>query len=101
MTIDWTVSVVSLAQIVGIGIGGIAFLMTMKNTVTNIKNDVSAIQFEIKKMGEILTKMAVAETRIDNCDTRLTNIERDVRELRHGQGFIRGSRTSIDGEYPS
>lgn len=32
--------------------------------------------------------MAVAETRLDNADARLTNVERDVRDLRRGEGFI-------------
>jgi hypothetical protein len=50
-------------------------------------------------MGDVLTKMAVAENRLDNTDTRLTNVERDIRDLRCGEGFIRGTQ-GLDREYP-
>ena len=98
VTIDWTISFGSLLQVASIMIGGLLGLVTMRNTVTGLQRDVASIQTEIKKMGDILTKMAVAETRLDNTDTRLTNVERDIRELRHGNGFVRGS-TGIDREF--
>lgn len=98
MNIDWTISVGSLIQVAAIAGGGLLVLITMRNTVAVLQRDVASIQVEIKKMGDILTKMAVAETRLDNTDTRLTNVERDVRDLRHGDGFIRSSR-GIDKEY--
>lgn len=98
MQIDWTISVGSLIQVGAMVGGGLLVLITLKNTVSVLQRDVSAIQTEIKKMGDILTKMAVAETRLDNTDTRLTNVERDVRDLRHGDGFIRGPR-GIEKEY--
>lgn len=98
MTIDWSISFGSLLQVASILIGGLIVLVTMRSTVAVLQRDVAAIQAEIKKMGDILTKMAVAETRLDNTDTRLTNAERDIRELRHGQGFVRGS-AGIDREY--
>jgi len=50
------------------------------------------MKIEIKKVGDVLIQMAVT-------DTRLTNAEQDIRELKHGQGFVRGSR-GIDHEYP-
>lgn len=98
MAVDWTISVGSIIQVVGMIIGGLIVLVTLRNTVSEIQKDVSAVQIELRKMGDILTKMAVAETRLDNTDTRLTNVERDIRELRHGDGFVRGAR-GIDREY--
>ena len=98
MNIDWTISVGSLIQVAAIAGGGLLVLITMRNTVSVLQRDVASIQIEIKKMGDILTKMAVAETRLDDTDTRLTNVERDLRDLRHGQGFVRGP-AGIDREY--
>lgn len=98
MNIDWTISVGSLIQVAAIAGGGLLVLITMRNTVAVLQRDVASIQVEIKKMGDILTKMAVAETRLDDTDTRLTNVERDLRDLRHGQGFVRGP-AGIDREY--
>lgn len=98
MQIDWTISVGSIIQVLAIAGGGMLVLISMRNTVSVLQRDVASIQVEIKKMGDILTKMAVAETRLDNTDTRLTNVERDLRDLRHGQGFVRGP-AGDDREY--
>lgn len=98
MNIDWTISVGNIIQVCVIAGGGLLVLMTMKGTVDVLKRDVGSIQTEIKKMGDILTKMAVAENRLDNTDTRLTNVERDLRDLRRGEGFIRGP-SGIDREF--
>lgn len=98
MTVDWTISVGNIIQIAAILGGGLLVLVTLKNTVSILQRDVASIQTEIKKMGDILTKMAVAETRLDNTDTRLTNVERDIRDLRRGDGWIHGHR-GVDGEY--
>ena len=48
------------------------------------------IKVEIKKVGEVLVKMAVTQTRLDN-------VEQDIRDLKHGRGFIQGN---ANGEYP-
>jgi len=98
MQIDWTISVGSIIQVLAIAGGGMLVLVSMRNTVSVLQRDVASIQVEIKKMGDILTKMAVAETRLDDTDMRLTNVERDLRDLRHGQGFVRGP-AGIDREY--
>jgi hypothetical protein len=99
MQIDWSISFGSIIQVLAILGGGLLVLVTMRSTITVLQRDVNATQSEIKKMGDILTKMAVAESRLDNTDTRLTNVERDIRDLRRGEGFIRGA-AGIEHEYP-
>lgn len=80
------INIANIIQILSIlGFGG-AILVTMRNNLVNLKEDVSEMKQEIKKVGEVLIKMAVT-------DSRLTNLEDDVRELRHGKGFV------VDGEY--
>lgn len=98
MAIDWTISFGSLLQMAGMVGGGLIVLVTLRNTVAALKDDVTSIQYELRQMAGILTKMAVAETRLDNADTRIARVEADIRELRHGQGFVRGP-AGIDREY--
>lgn len=98
MIVDWTISIGAILQVASIIIGGLLALAALRASVSELQKDVSAMQIELKKMGDILTKMAVTESRLDNTDARLTIIERDVRDLRRGEGFIRGHR-GIDGEY--
>ena len=69
------------------------------------QESVVAAQGEIKKFGEILVKMAdmrgeikVIDTRVAALDQRVTAQDREISELRHGEGFVRGPR-GIDREY--
>jgi hypothetical protein len=64
------------------------------------RSDISGIQTEIKQIGQILIRLADIRGEMKVIDTRVNAIEQDIRELRHGDGFVRGRRNSIDGEYP-
>jgi prefoldin subunit 5 len=90
--IEQTITIGNIIEIVSIIGGGVTVFVTLRNTVSNIKDDVAGMQTEIKKLADIITKMAVT-------DIRLTNLEQDIRELRHGDGFVRGNR-GVDREYP-
>lgn len=107
---DMTINLSVIIQTLVIGGGGIATVATLKNTVRTLKHDMIAskketkediqgIQTEIKKLSEIVTKQATTETRLDAMDTRMTGLDKDIRELRHGEGFVRGNR-GIEREYP-
>ncbi len=89
MIIEGTITYGQIFEIGSILLGGFAVLITLRNTVSNIKIDVAGMQREIQKLSDVITKMAVA-------DLRITNLEKDVRDLRHGRGFV---REAIDGEY--
>ena len=79
--IEQTITIGNIIEIAVIAGGGISVFVTMRNTVNNIKEQVEGIQAEIKKLADVITKMAVM-------DIRLTNLEQDIRELRHGEGWI-------------
>lgn len=114
ITFDFTITLGSMIETGVILGGGIAALATLKTTVIALKSEVteskketkesiaeskretklqiSEIQFEIKKIGEVLINQA-------DQNRRLVHLEDDVRELRHGRGFIQGPR-GVDVEYP-
>ena len=93
MVIEQTITIGNIIEIVSIIAGGITVFVTLRNTVSNIKDDVIGMQLELKKLADIVTKMAVT-------DVRLTNVEQDIRELRHGRGFVQGER-GLEREYGS
>ena len=92
VAIDFTITIGNIIEIGAILGGGGTVFVTLRNTVANMKDDVAAMQTEIKKLAEVITKMAVT-------DVRLTNVEQDIRELRHGRGFVQGPQ-GIDREFP-
>lgn len=106
MIIDYTISIGNLIQIAAIIGGGLLVLVTLKSDVkslkegaSNLKSDLREMQAEIKKLSEILVNLANIRGEIRVLDTRVTAAEQDIRELRHGEGFVRGSR-GIDREFP-
>lgn len=93
--IDLTITVGNIIEISTIAIGGIYAFVNVKNSVANFANDLTRMQIdftdmkvEIRKVSDVLIRMAVA-------DTRLTGLEQDIREMKHGKGFVQ----DINGEY--
>jgi prefoldin subunit 5 len=93
LMIEQTITVGNIIEIISIVGGGIGVFATLRATVRNLGKQVEAMQTELKQLSVVITAMAVT-------DNRLTNVEQDIRELRHGRGFVQGERHGINGEYP-
>jgi archaellum component FlaC len=91
MTIDYTITVGNIIEIGSIVIGGLYALATIKNNVGLLKTEVGKMQSEIEKISEVLINQA-------DQNRRIIHLEEDVRELRHGRGFVQGPR-GVDHEY--
>lgn len=92
ITIDYTITIGNMVEIASILIGGIYALATIKSNVGTIKTEVGEMQVEIKKISDVLINQA-------DQNRRIIHLEEDVREMRHGHGFVSGPR-GIDREYP-
>jgi hypothetical protein len=100
---EWTVRAGDILTFVGGIVVAATFLYrrggfdtTVKMTLTALTEEVSAskietkesigaMQSEIKKIGEVLINQA-------DQNRRIIHLEDDVRELRHGRGFVQGNR---------
>ena len=91
MMIDYTITVGNIVEIGSIVVGGLYALATIKSNVGLLKTEVSEMQSEIKKISEVLINQA-------DQNRRIIHLEEDVRELRHGRGFVQGPR-GVDREY--
>lgn len=92
MVIDYTITIGNLVEITSIIGGGLLVMITLRGDVANMKAEVGQIQVEIKKIGDVLINQA-------DQNRRIIHLEEDVREMRHGRGFVQ-HRGGIDGEYP-
>ena len=97
MIVDATITIGNIIEICTIAGGGIIALATVRNSVFNLrseiknmKDDFVDMKKDIKALGEVMVKMAVT-------DQRLLGVEQDVRELKHGRGFV---QHEIQGEWP-
>lgn len=92
MAIDWNIGIGNIIEIGSILGGGLLVMVTLRGDVKNMKAELSGVQAEIKKIGDVLITQA-------DQNRRILHLEEDVRELRHGEGFVQGRRANIDGEY--
>jgi hypothetical protein len=106
MVVDYTITIGNIIEISAMIGGGLLVLVTLRTDVKSLKAgtkalklDFEAMQSEIKKLGEILINLADIRGEIRVLGTRITANEQDIREMRHGDGFVRGPR-GLDREYP-
>jgi hypothetical protein len=94
LTIDYTITIGNLIEIASIIGGGFLVMITLRNDVGNMKTEMQGIQSEVRKIGEVLITQA-------DQNRRLLHLEEELRDLRHGRGFIRTAPNvvGIDGEY--
>lgn len=95
--IDPTITVGNIIEITVLCIGGavtlgggLLALGSFRKSVENLTRDMTDMKEEIKQVGKVLVTLAVTTTRLDS-------VEQDIRELKHGRGFI---QPRINGEYP-
>jgi hypothetical protein len=106
VAIAYTITIGNIIEIASIIGGGILVLWTLKADVNalkagalNLKVDFGAMQSEIRKLSEILINLADIRGEIKVMNARVTMAEQDIRELKHGEGFVKG-RVGIEREYP-
>lgn len=99
MNIDYSISIGHIFEIVSFLVGGIYALAMIKSNVGMLKDEVGKMQTEIEKLSEIISRQAAAESRLNALDTRMGGFDKDIRELRHGKGWVTGPH-GIDHEYP-
>lgn len=88
--IDPTVTVGNVIEIGTIITGGVITFALLKATVIQLKSEVTELKTDVRALNKVVIELAVT-------DRRLLSVEEDIRELRHGRGFV---RKAINGEYP-
>lgn len=101
MIIDYTITIGNLIEIASILGGGVLVMLTMRSDIAVlqkedevIRTDIQGIQDEIKQIGDVLITQA-------DQSRRILHLEEEMRDLRHGRGFILSTANQgSDGEYP-
>ncbi len=103
MVFDYTITLMGVIDTLSILAGGLFALTKISNKVDTkiallhadfitVKSDIIDMKAEIRKVNDILVRMNAADVRIERA-------EMDIRELRHGKGFVQGDR-GVDHEWP-
>lgn len=95
--IEATITIGNIIEISVLAVGGIIAIVTMKNHVTFLKTEVTEIKTEFGLLKNDIRDVRDGMSKLAVTDARLAGVEQDVRELRHGRGFVQGD---INGEWP-
>lgn len=82
-----------IAQLAAYVTSIIVFIVLMKADIKIIKHDVRVIQSRADSQSESLKTITATLATVAAQDIRINHIEEDVRELRHGKGFVTGPYT--------
>jgi len=77
--------IVLSATVIGIFLGLKAEVRVLRHDVRTLEKQIVALTDSFSQLGKILTQVAVQ-------DTRLSLMEKQIDELRHGQGFVKETR---------
>ena len=80
-------------------LGGYAMLLRTNATTEALKDEIKGMNEELKQLKEVVIVQAVQTNRLDNLSSQVTVLQRNLEDLRRGNGFVRG-RQGVDGEYP-
>jgi hypothetical protein len=77
------------------------YVMVVQNSQSNkrLQDEVTGMKDELKKLAQVVITQAVQTKEIETLRDQLVMLQRNVEDLRRGNGFVRG-RTGLDGEYP-
>lgn len=93
--IDWNVrfgDLLVVASLIGTCIVYAFKSGRFTESIRYMQKEIIALKDALKIVGDVLTMVAVQKTEIKN-------IQDDIRELKHGKGFIQGPN-GIDREFP-
>ena len=81
------VAAVTLAFNISMHVFGGGWKLSQK--LASLETSVLTIQADLKELAQVLINMADIRGEIKVMDTRVSAIEQDIRELRHGEGFVK------------
>ena len=91
--INWSIDAGNILTFITMLVTASIFVGRVQTSLTTLKDDVShlekrqdALNEAFNQLGKILTQVAVQ-------DSRLTMMEKNIDELRHGQGYIRSAKS--------
>lgn len=86
--IDWTINVGTMIQIGVIVASIVAFIVAVKGDVGTVKGNISDIKQELKELRKVLTTQVDHDGRIERLEQDVRDMRADIKELRHGEGFV-------------
>lgn len=100
MIFDTTVNLVSVLNLVGMLVFALVYLIRMEGKLNIFALRIGKLEDSVTALIKTDKRLAVIEERLTNHVAMLTTAQRDISDLRRGNGWITRPREGLDGEYP-
>lgn len=86
--IDWTLNVGTLVNIIVLAGGILIFVYSVKGDVSKVKENIGDIKEELKELRKVFTTQVDHDGRLARAEQDIRALRADIKELRHGEGFV-------------
>lgn len=100
MNFDPTITLGALLNFGGIVGVGLVYLIRMEGKMNLFALRIGSLEESVAALIKTDVRLATIEERLTNHVSMLTTAQRDISDLRRGNGFITTPRDRLDGEYP-
>lgn len=100
MTFDPTVTLGAILNLGGIISVALIYLIRMEGKMNLFALRIKALEGSVAALVKTDVRLATIEERLTNHVQMLTTAQRDISDLRRGEGFITNRRSTVEGEYP-
>lgn len=100
MTFDPSITLGAILNALVLLVGFVVAFTRIGGRIDLLALRLKAVEDTLKNTRDFEKRLTINEERITNHGRSITTIQQDVSDLRRGEGFITGSRRSVDGEYP-
>lgn len=86
--IDWSINLGNLLQIGAFMVASVAFFFAIKADIRVLRHDMHSLRTRQDELNNAVGQLSAILTKVAVQDNRLNAIEEQIRELRHGDGYI-------------
>lgn len=101
MTFDPSITLGAILNAAVLLIGFVGAFVRIGGRIDLLAQRMEAVEKKIDGSSDHEKRVAISEERITNHGKSIATLQQDISDLRRGQGFIKGNRSSVDGEYGS
>ncbi len=99
MTIDPTLSFGAILNAAVLLVGFVVAFTRIGGRIDLLTLRMASVEKSREAKSDFDKRISTLEERVTNHVTMLTTAQRDISDMRRGEGFVAGSRRGIDGEY--
>lgn len=99
MTLDPSITMGAVINAAVLLIGFVVAFARIGGRIDLLSQRMEAVETAVKAGTDTDKRISILEERLGNHVKMLTTSQRDISDMRRGEGFITGHRKSVDGEY--